>query len=117
MLKSLPELIAETTAHIRTVDAKTAKAERALNNGFLIDVREPAEADVKSAVGSTNIPRGILEMKITGVCTDVDTPIYLHCASSGRARLATEQLLRMGYQNVTAISCDIDKVCRAFQDD
>ena len=71
----------------------------------------------KSAAKSYNIPRGVLEMKITEVCPDANAPIYLHCASGGRARLAAEQLLRMGYLRVAAISCNIDDVCRAFQDD
>ena len=38
--------------------------------------------------------------------------IYLHCASGGRAALAAEQLQRIGYKNVKAISCGHDEVCQ-----
>ena len=117
MLKTLPELIAETTAHVRILDSATAKIEHAANGGYLIDVREPVEAQQKSPAGSHNIPRGILEIKITEICPEAGHHIYLHCASGGRARLAADQLLRMGYHNVTAISCGVDDICLAFEGD
>lgn len=117
MLKSLQELIAETTSEVRVTDARNALSERADNGGLLIDVREPIEAQEKSPTGSKNIPRGVLEMKISALCPSPDAAIYLHCASGGRARLAAEQLRRMGYRNVTAISCPIDTVCEVFNND
>ncbi len=55
--------------------------------------------------GSVNFPRGLLEMKMLEHCQDADTPIYVHCASGARATLAAEQLQRLGYSKVSAISC------------
>ena len=117
MLKTLQELIAETTGHVRTADSATAKNESTANGGYLIDVREPGEVQQQPSRGSHNIPRGVLEMKITDLCSDATAPIYLHCASGGRARLAADQLIRMGYENVTAVTCSIDNVCRVFENE
>ena len=114
MLKTIPELIKLASAHVEKIDANQAKQQIALNNGLLIDVREPAEHAVKNAVGAINIPRGVLEMKLIEIEKNVDRAIYLHCATGGRAILAAEQLKRLGYTNVTAISCKSDDVCQVF---
>lgn len=113
-LKTVPELVAEARAQVRCVDAPTAKAEIANNQGILIDVREPAEVAAKAARGAINIPRGVLEMKIGELCPAADQPIYIHCATGGRAALAAQQLMRMGYTQVSALSCSVDQVCDSF---
>lgn len=117
MLKPLAELVAEASAGLRIVDAKTAQAEMKENQGVLLDVREPPETVKHPAPGSINVPRGVLEVKLPERIPDPDQPIYLHCATGGRARLGAEQLERLGYQNVTAISCGIETVCDVFGDD
>jgi rhodanese-related sulfurtransferase len=116
MLKTLPQLISEIAGTARVVDAATALRESQENNGIIIDIREPGEVDIKTAQGTYHIPRGVLEMKLPQLCPDHERPVYLHCASGGRARLAVDQLTRMGYTNVTAISCGIDEICRIFAD-
>lgn len=110
-LISVPQLVSQVRSRVRCVDAKTAKAELADNNGLLIDVREPEEVAHGAVRGAVNIARGVLEMKIGELCTQADRPIYLHCASGGRAALAAEQLQRMGYSEVSALSCSFNDVC------
>lgn len=110
MLKTVPELVAEKRAALRCVDAATAMAEIAANNGTIVDVRELVEVATLSAPNSVNIPRGILEMKIVDVIPDPGHPIYLHCASGGRATLAAAQLVDMGYQAVSVVTCEINTV-------
>lgn len=110
MLKTVPELVAQARANLRCVDAATATAEVNENQGTIVDVRELIEVEQLNAPHSLNIPRGILEMKITELVPDENHPLYLHCATGGRATLAAEQLKRMGYQNVTVITCPIDTV-------
>lgn len=114
MLTPLPELIASARAGLRCLDAETAIYEIKDNDGTIIDVREPVEVSATPAPHSLNIPRGILEMKVMDVITDADHPLYVHCASGGRATLAAEQLQRLGYTRVTVITCPID-VVRAKQ--
>jgi rhodanese-related sulfurtransferase len=113
MLKALPELIAEARAHLRCLDAETAIGELKANHGTIVDVREPVEVSATPTPHSVNIPRGILEMKVTEAIPEADHPIYLHCASGGRATLAAEQLHKLGYTNVSVITCPTERTCAA----
>lgn len=110
MLKTIPELVAEARADLRCVDAATALSEMEENRGTIIDVREIVEVDNLAAPRSLHIPRGILEMKITEVIPDENHPIYLHCATGGRATLAAQQLVKLGYQQITVVTCPINAV-------
>lgn len=110
MLLPVGDLIKQVKQNIRCIEASTAAAERDKNNGLLVDVREPAEHLATPANGAINIPRGLLEMKMMEIEKDPTRPIYLHCATSARAALGAEQLKRVGYENVTVITCSIDKI-------
>lgn len=110
MLRTVPEIVAEARLNLRCVDSVTAIAEIDQNHGSIMDVREVVEVEHLNAPHSINIPRGVLEMKIGEVIADENHPIYLHCATGGRATLAAEQLVKMGYRNVSVITCPIDKV-------
>ena len=112
---SVPELVKLASKGVRRIDANTAFKECRTNDGIIIDVREPGEVSTSPTKANVNIPRGVLEMKISELCNTPDKAIYLHCATGGRATLAAEQLLRIGYTNVNAISCDIEKI-RNLQD-
>lgn len=114
MLTPIPDLLKTITPNQRRIDAQQAKSELDTNHGLLIDVREPAEHATKAATGAINIPRGLLEMKLMEIEKDAERPIYLHCASSVRATLAAEQLTRVGYKQVTVITCKAEQVCEAF---
>ena len=70
---------------------------------IIIDVREPKELEVSKLKDSINIPRGLLEMKITEICDNDDTPILIHCKTGGRASLSAHTLQIMGYSNVHVI--------------
>ncbi|MGO4892519.1 rhodanese-like domain-containing protein [Flavobacterium sp. W21_SRS_FM6] len=115
MLLPVGDLIKEVKQNIRCIDAKTATAEREANKGLLIDVREPAEHVAKPAEGAINIPRGLLEMKMMEIEKDPSRAIYLHCATSARAALGAEQLKRVGYENVSVITCGMDEIQRCCQ--
>ena len=110
MLKTVPQLLQEAALGVRCISAAIASSELDENKGLMIDVREPAEHQDKSAAGSINIPRGLLEMKLMEIEPDPTRPIYLHCASSARAILSAEQLARVGYNNVSVITCDVDTI-------
>lgn len=84
------------------------------DNAVIIDVREPKEAEESCLIDSTNIPRGLLEMKITSVCEDHGTPIFIHCAAGGRASLSASTLQTMGYSNVHVIDATFDEIRVVF---
>ena len=110
MILSVPELVAQAKASVSCVSAAHAFTQK---NAIFIDVRESEETASSPVKNSIAIPRGVLEMNIAKYCADAETPIYLHCASGGRATLAAEQLQRIGYKNVKAISGSHDEVCQA----
>ena len=110
MLKTVPEMVAEARVGLRCVDAATAMEEIRSNNGTIVDVRELVEVNNLTAPRSIHIPRGILEMKIGEAIPDASHPIYLHCASGGRATLAAQQLVKMGYTQVSVVTCPANTV-------
>ena len=111
MLKSIPELVQTIRLQLRCISAEEARVERLTNEGVLIDVREPQEYAEQGAEDAINIPRGILEMQALARFTDAKQPLYVHCATGARATLAAEQLQRLGYENVSVITCDLSAVC------
>ncbi|BBN80165.1 rhodanese-like domain-containing protein [Pseudoalteromonas sp. A25] len=114
MLTTAQDLLKIVRPNQRCITAQQAKAEIDQNQGLLIDVREPAEFEAKSAPTAVNIPRGLLEFKLPDLEKDPQRPIYVHCAAGGRAVFSAEQLTRLGYQNVSVITCKADEVCQVF---
>jgi rhodanese-related sulfurtransferase len=110
MLKTIADLVAEARQNLRCLDAGAALVECREAGGTILDVREPVEVNDLPALHSLNVPRGILEMKIVELIPDADHPLYLHCASGGRATMAAEQLQRLGYTRVTVIAAPIGEV-------
>lgn len=99
-----------------TVSADQAATELK-NGGILIDVREPQEFAANPVKNAVNIPRGVLEMKALATIKDANTPLFLHCATSARATLSAEQLMKMGYTNVNVVTCEVPTIQSAFADD
>ena len=116
MLKTIPSLIPEIRKSIQCVNAQDGLRQCESEQGILIDVREPAEFAAKSATNAMNVPRGVLEMKMLELFPNAQKPIYIHCATGVRATLAAEQLVRLGYENVWAITCKLDDVCQNSND-
>lgn len=110
MLKTIAELIAETKQSINCITAEEAAVKCRELQGVVIDVRETAERDQKALASTVHIPRGVLEMKMLSLYPDAKQPLFIHCASGVRACLAAEQLTRLGYENVWAITCQLDGV-------
>ena len=113
MLIDLKSRIENINVDIRCVTAEQAVNELQKNNGTLIDVRETSEAANLPAPASFNIPRGILEMKALEHFQNASTPLYLHCASGIRAKLAAEQLMHMGYDRVSVVTCSVPTINQA----
>ena len=114
MLVKIPTLISEIKQGVNLLTAAEAKIKCQAMSGVVIDVREPSEVSEKVAPATVNIPRGVLEMKVSTLYPNDEQPIFIHCASGVRAIFAAEQLKRIGYKNIWAITCPIDEVCSAL---
>ena len=115
MLTTIPELVGQIKESITVMSASDARDTLAKGEAILIDVREPSEFEQRSASGAINIPRGLIEMKMLQLYPDAQQAIFVHCATGARACFAAEQLQRLGYTNVVAITCALDGVCDAYQ--
>ncbi|MBZ2168760.1 MULTISPECIES: rhodanese-like domain-containing protein [Marinobacter] len=114
-LKNLQEIVADTKSSLHCLTPQAAKDLLSeSSNALVIDVREPGEVAEKRAAGTINIPRGVLEMKITDHTTDPDRLILLHCATGGRAALSAAALKHMGFRNVSIIDCSCDELITHF---
>jgi len=111
MLKTIPDIVKQIGQTVNTITATNAFKQSIINNAVIIDVREPSEFNQKSAKGTINIPRGLLEMKMLELYPDENHTIYLHCATGARAMFSAEQLQRVGYNNIWAITCKLDEIC------
>jgi phage shock protein E len=115
MLTTIPELLSQVHNNIKLISAEQAFSLMQQKDSLLIDVREPNEVAQQAVNDAVNIPRGLLEMKMLALHPDENKLIIIHCATSARASLAAEQLQRIGYKNVAAISCKLDDICQQFQ--
>lgn len=114
MLITIPELLNEVQKNITKITAQQALPLVREEGSLLLDVREPNEANQQAVLGAVNIPRGVLEMKMLTMYPDENKQIIIHCATSARASLAAEQLQRIGYKNVSVISCKLEVICECF---
>ena len=103
-MKTAAQIVSATKEFVRTCTPEEAiKRINANREHSVVDVRESDEYEKQHIKGSINVPRGVLEWKISSVCPDVDAPIIVHCASGGRAVLAAKSMTDMGYRDVTAV--------------
>ena len=100
----------------RIVEVSPQEAQSLLDSGLLLlDVREPAEYEEGHVPGAINIPRGMLEFKMSQEesLTNRQRPIMLYCKTSGRAALSAVALQTLGFEHVRSISGGFDAWCAA----
>jgi rhodanese-related sulfurtransferase len=91
----------------KVCEISPAEAKEKIDSGaplFVLDVREPDEFGKGHIPKAMNIPRGLLEFKISGAIPNKDAQIIAYCKSGGRSCLACETLQELGYKNVESIA-------------
>ena len=100
-MPTLKELINE--AHVLVPKVTCKELSENIDQFYIIDVREGSEIRESEMIqGATNIPRGLLELKVqpdTGGLA-ADTPILVYCGGGSRASLAGKTLKELGFSNV-----------------
>ncbi len=108
-MKNAHDLVLEARAQIHEV--ALAEADAAIRAAaVLLDVREADEFHAGHIAGAINIPRGLLEFKLSAdpeLCSR-DLNILLYCKTGGRAALAACALQAMGYRQVQSLAGGLD---------
>ena len=100
-MKTLADLIKE--AHMVVPKIKCEELVGNKDAMMLIDVRESSEIEETGSIeGAVNIPRGLIEMKLSSNNKSMrpEIPIVVFCGGGSRAALAGATLLELGFKNV-----------------
>lgn len=95
------QLVEQAKQQIQEIDVN--EAHQQLADYHIIDVREPDEYAQGHLPNAINIPRGMLEFKITDNIADKAMPILVYCKTGGRASLSAQTLQTLGYIDVKSI--------------
>lgn len=110
MFKPAHELVLEAKKSVRECTPAELHDRLAQSPTLLVDVREPDEYRQGHIAGAVNIPRGMLEFRISNEPSlqDVARPIAVYCKTSGRAALSVVALQSMGFGNVVSLAGGFD---------
>jgi len=107
MTTNVKDLLAAANAQVPRVSPDDALRMVADQNAVILDVRDLPELQASGKIpGSIHIPRGMLEFRADAETPyhdanlSKDRPIILHCVSGGRAALAGQTLMNMGFMHV-----------------
>ncbi len=108
-MKTAHDLVLAAKAQCREVSIDDAPA-FLLSADAVIDVREADEYAAGHLPGAVNLPRGLLEFRLsaTPALEKRDLNVVLYCKTSGRAALAAHSMQSMGYLNVVSIDGGYD---------
>ncbi|MDP6778687.1 MAG: ThiF family adenylyltransferase, partial [Candidatus Latescibacteria bacterium] len=103
MATAFEDLMSSVESQVVGISPQEAQAR--LNedaNILLIDVREREDYTIGHLPGSSNLPRGFLELQIETLTSERSRPLIL-CGDEYLGALAARDLGRMGYDNVVYI--------------
>ena len=108
-MKTAHDLVLAAKARCTEISVKNA-SDVLQSTDVIIDVREADEFAVGHLVGAINIPRGLLEFKLSGTpaLERRDMNVLLYCKTSGRSALAATTMQAMGYLNVVSMAGGYD---------
>ncbi len=98
--KTAKDFVREAKRHIKQISPAEAKKLMGRKGVIFLDVREPSEYNAGHIDGAINLPRGLLEFKITRKIPNKNATIIVYCKTGGRGALATYTLKQMGYRHV-----------------
>jgi rhodanese-related sulfurtransferase len=103
--KTATDLVNEAKQKVCEISVAEAKAKIDSDASVIVlDVREPDEFKKGHVPKAVNIPRGLLEFKVTKEIPNKDAKIIAYCKTGGRSCLACSTLLTMGYKNIESIA-------------
>ncbi len=98
--KTAKDFVKAAKKHIKEISPAHAYKLLGKKGVIFLDVREPSEYNAGHIDGAINLPRGLLEFKISKKIPNKNATIVVYCKTGGRGALATYTLKQMGYKNV-----------------
>ena len=98
------DFVSEAKKGVCEVSVSDAKGMLDKGGCVFLDCREPKEFKMGHVPGAVNIPRGLMEWKVSKKIPDKTAKIVVYCKVGGRGCLSACTLCRMGYKNVVNIA-------------
>jgi len=98
------DFVAEAKKDVCEISVSDAKGVLDKGGCVFLDCREPKEYKMGHVPGAVNIPRGLMEWKVSKKIPDKTAKIVVYCKVGGRGCLSACTLCRMGYKNVVNIA-------------
>ena len=102
--KTAKDFIKQAKKSITEISVVDAKAAIDTGKVTVVDVRTAKEFKKGHIPKAVNIPRGLLEFKVTKKISNKNAAIICYCKSGGRSCLSTCTLVEMGYTNVKSMA-------------
>ena len=98
------KLVEAARSRVREIDVVEARRKLESGKAKLIDVREESEWAAGHARGAQHIGKGVIERDIEQRVPDKNDELILYCGGGFRSALATDNLRKMGYTNVSSMA-------------
>jgi len=110
MAKTQQDFLDEARQFVPEVSVEEVEARRQRGDQFvLLDVREKDEVRTGYIDNAISVPRGFLEMQVSGQIQDPDQEVIVYCAGGVRSLLAGRVMRDMGYNNVYSMAGGITR--------
>jgi molybdopterin/thiamine biosynthesis adenylyltransferase/rhodanese-related sulfurtransferase len=110
MAKTQQDFLDEARQFVPEVSVEEVEARRQRGDQFvLLDVREKDEVRTGYIDHAISVPRGFLEMQVSGQIPDPDQEVIVYCAGGVRSLLAGRVMRDMGYNNVYSMAGGITR--------
>ena len=105
---ALPDVVVEELAHLpMEVDLDQAKALVDAGQVYLLDIREPDEAEICQIQGSAFIPMGEVPLRVNEI--PQDKPVIAYCHHGARSLRVAHFLRSKGFEGCCSMRGGIDK--------
>jgi rhodanese-related sulfurtransferase len=97
-------LVQDAKKRIHEIDIEEYKRLRESGQaGQLVDVSEEHEWQAAHAAGAIHLSKGIIERDIETAIPDKNARLVLYCGGGYRSALVTDNLQKMGYNNILSL--------------
>lgn len=98
------KLVDDARSRVREVDVDEARRKLESGKARLIDVREESEWAAGHARGAQHMGKGVIERDVEQSVPHKNAELILYCGGGFRSALATDNLRKMGYTNVSSMA-------------